>query len=415
MLKVAIITPLSLDSDTRSYKQACSVYTVGFDTTVVELFKSSIEFHEGFKIISLNNKSSTFSNGSSRVSKIQKYKNWLKKNEHKLPFGIKQLLYFVSLLLFIINYLWKYNISYIFKVPKADLYILHAYHQFLLILIKSKLSGAKYIYEAHDFYSDLNKSMDLTEFEQKWLGPFYDFYERICIRYCYKLITVTEGISDLYEKEFNIKPIVIRNVQDFRKQFSPPIGLREMLSLKNDDILLVIIGQAKKGMALDQVVKAISKLPENVYLALIGKNFESLKNLISEQGLSHKIFFPGPVGANQVIKFVASADISIISYYALSINYYFSLPNGLFQSIGANLAVLYPNLPEISKIGNKYEIGLTIDPLDSEDIYKKIMILLNNKNLLQQYKDNCKNANIALSWEEEEKVLLKLVSESFLN
>jgi hypothetical protein len=410
--KIVILTPISLDSDTRSYKQACTLANAGYQVTVVEQFKSKLDYNEGFNIISQNPNPILFSQSSNKYSINKRYKNWLKQNENKLPFGVKQIVYFFSLVIFVFQFLWAYNIKYFFKVPKADIYILHAYHHFLLVFIKSKLAKAKYIYDAHDFYIDLYKGKELTEFERVYLGSFYRMYEKWCVNYCSKYLTVSEGLCDLYEKEFNKRPQLLRNVQDYRKQYNPDVGIRNLLSLKEDDILMVVIGQAKQGMALEQIFEVMIRLPENIYLAIVGKNFEQFSQTILDKELSEKVFLTGAVGSNQVIKFVESADISILTYYAISINYYYGLPNGLFQSLGAGLAVLFPKgLPEIAKIGEKYSIGLPIDPLNVEDVYQQIMTLVANRSLINQYKENSKKAGQEISWENEEKNFLKLIKE----
>ena len=52
--KIVVLTPISLDSDTRSYKQTCTLVNAGYDVTVVEQYKSKLEYYEGFNVISQN-------------------------------------------------------------------------------------------------------------------------------------------------------------------------------------------------------------------------------------------------------------------------------------------------------------------------------------------------------------------------
>jgi hypothetical protein len=115
------------------------------------------------------------------------------------------------------------------------------------------------------------------------------------------------------------------------------------------------------------------------------------------------------VKSNEVVPFIRTADASLILYYPLSANYENCLPNGFFQSIGAELPLLYPQLTEIKKLAEKYKLGIPVDPQSAQSIREAVMQLSEGPDVVSTYKKNLRAANLALSWEREESILYDLI------
>ena len=178
----------------------------------------------------------------------------------------------------------------------------------------------------------------------------------------------------------------------------------------SDDFLIVTVGQAKKGQAIKEALEAMRKLPDNVHLAFLGKNTAQHVPLIRELGLEKRVHPIPPVMPFEVVPFIQSADASLIIYYARSPNYENCLPNGLFQSIAAELPLLYPELPEINKIAKYYDLGIPINPLDPESIRSGVIQLMSDRELNSKFRKNLRIAKEELSWEREEVILRELIA-----
>jgi glycosyltransferase involved in cell wall biosynthesis len=175
--------------------------------------------------------------------------------------------------------------------------------------------------------------------------------------------------------------------------------------------LLVTIGQAKKGMALQECFEALAALPPRVHLALVGKNYEEYLGDLQLSELKNRVHLVQPVKPFEVTPFVKSADASLILYYPRSVNYENFLPNGLFQSIAAELPILYPNLSEIKNIAESYKLGISINPRLPNSISEAVMMLMDNPDLRAMYRQNARRAMQDLNWEKEEAILRELVFE----
>lgn len=282
------------------------------------------------------------------------------------------------------------------SLPNASLYYLHSFYQFPAVFLKSRLLGAAYIYDAHDYYLDENP------------GVLNEWLETLCIKYAAAVVTVSGGVAGLLKEKFGCAPLVIRNCHDSRLEEEPARNLRQYLGLSDQDFLIVVVGQAKNGMAVEEALEALGSMPPHVHLAFVGKNTDNFSALVERFHRPHNVHLVPPVLPSQVVPFIRSADAAMILYYPRNRNYKNCLPNGFFQSISAGLPMLYPELPEISLIANNYEIGLPVDVNLPEDIKKGMMRLLDSAEKYK-YKSNLIKASQDLSWEREESVLQDLV------
>ena len=95
----------------------------------------------------------------------------------------------------------------------------------------------------------------------------------------------------------------------------------------------------------------------------------------------------------------------------MGLNYYYALPNKLFDYIQARIPVLVSDFPEMAKIVNDYGIGLTVntsDPVRLASVFKE---MLENDGKRRLWKQNLEKAAEKLCWEKEEKRLLEIYSE----
>jgi glycosyltransferase involved in cell wall biosynthesis len=92
----------------------------------------------------------------------------------------------------------------------------------------------------------------------------------------------------------------------------------------------------------------------------------------------------------------------------MGLNYYYALPNKLFDYIRAEVPVLASRLPEIEKIVDSYGIGCFIDSHDPVHIAERIHYMLSDEERRHAWKSGLRRASEALNWEQEEKVLIAL-------
>ncbi len=304
---------------------------------------------------------------------------------------------------FLVDYGRRYILRPLKRLPDASVYYLHAPYQFPAVYLKARGNRARIVYDAHDFYSDMTDPNAPKRPEVRWMVAFHRLIERACIARADMVVTVSDGIAELLKEAFDCNPIVVRNCHDARLDHQRVPALRDALGLAPDAFLLVTIGNAKDGRAIDEALDAMQTLPEHVHLALLGRSYERFAGEIAGRGLEERVHVVPPVRPSEVVPFVRSADAALVLYYALSVNIEYCLPNGFFQAIAAELPLLYPELTEIRRLSETYGVGLPIVPREAASIEAGVLALLSQSCAERQaLRERLAVASDALSWEREE-------------
>jgi glycosyltransferase involved in cell wall biosynthesis len=294
--------------------------------------------------------------------------------------------------------------------PKASLYYMHSFYQFPAIYLLCLRYRAKFIYDVHDFYSSMQDDAALSHFWSCWVVPMEFAIERICMRKAAAVVTVNQSIATLIEQRFGRSAIVLRNAHDPRLEQPVERTIKDVLGLGADDFLVVCLGQFKPGMAIEAAIAAMASVPRRCHLAFLGAGFPDFGVLLERHDVVGQVHFVPPAAPDEVVPFIRSADAGMLVYTPVSASIERSLPNGFFQPLAAGLPMIYPNLPEISRVAEAHRIGLPIDPRDSVAIATAIARLAADDGLARDMRLNVEAAKAELSWENDELRLSRLIA-----
>jgi len=423
---VVSVTPLRAEADSRAFKVAASIARFGYNSILVEAERSDLDKDRlPFRLLSMRDDTKHYSSmpkyqtnvsSSGAVNRrVLETMEIIRNSLLQFPDPLKGLLRpLVKLLIFLFRYGYYSCVLPLRSIPRASLYYLHSYSLFPALYILSKKYRAPLVYDAHDFYPGIKspEEIRLLKFEQRWTIAFCQNIESRLIKYASNVITVSGGVARLQRETFGCNATVVRNCHDFRLDQEPSTDIRSTLGLSPDKFLLVVVGNAKQGMAIQEVLDALAELPHHVHLVFLGKFYEQRLSNLCGGALGGRIHVVSPMKPYEVVPFIRTADASIIIYYPRSVNYQHCLPNGFFQSVAAELPILYPELPEIQQIAEKYMIGIPISPRVPRSISAAVNRLLNDPNLLATYRRNLREIREELSWEKEEVILRELISKA---
>ena len=406
MMTVVTVTPMALEADSRTFKQAASVARAGYHSIVVEGRSSCLQRDAlPFELISPGGDPGDAVAAATASSRPVGLRAFLK----RAPASLKWPWHAVR---YVAMYAIDFGIATFRRTPPASLYYLHAFYQFPAVYCLSRRHGVPYIYDAHDFYSRLEEPDQISWISRHLVLPFERWLERKCVKHAAAVVTVADGIADLLGETFGCESVVIRNCHDSRLDQEHSSVVRETIGIQPEDFLVVVIGRAKKGRAILELMQAVADLPDKVHVAFLGSGYEEkFADDVQRLGLAGRVHFVPPVKPFEVVPFVRGADAAAILYYARSVNYAYSLPNGFFQSIAAELPVLYPDLIEIKKVAECFDIGIGIDPRDSRSLRSGIETLYNDTGRYEELRRNLGKAHITLDWENEEKKLHELLAD----
>ncbi len=301
--------------------------------------------------------------------------------------------------------IWKSN-------PRARLYYIHSPYQYPGVYLNKLRYNSKHIYDAHDFYSNMETAGSVSTFWERWIVPFETYIEKRCVRSAAAVVTVNDGLAGLIAEKYGVKPLVLRNSHDQRLDEAVDVGIRVALGLTADHIIIACVGNWKRENGVSQAIEAMAGLDARYHLAFMGAGFPSYSAQIEALGLSGRVHFLPPVRPTQVVPFIRSANIGLILYHDGAPGVRWSLPNRFFQPVAAGLPILYPELPEIARLARQYELGLPIDTLDADSIRSGIRDLTNAPELFDACRRNALAAGTTLGWEQDEIKLATLIADT---
>lgn len=409
---IVSVTPTRLDADSRTLKQAASFARFGYRSIVVEgepselpelvatietraIAKRTPQQNAQVKRSSPENPGGQPGGRSGPLSLPGRLKN----SRFAAPVRFAGLL---------AKYIYQFCVLPLRVIPEASLYYLHGPYQFPAVYLHCKRHGARFIYDAHDFYSGITKAEEITNPVDRWMNGFYRWLEARCIQHAAAVVTVSDGIAALQREAFGCDAVVMRNVHDHRLDRAPKQDIRSMLGLSPSDFLIVTVGQAKDGLVAQGALTMLASLPSSTHLAFLGRHYEKYQGTIDALGVNDRVHLITPVKPYEVVPLIQSADVALIPYFPKSENYVNCLPNGFFQAIGAGQPLLYPRLAEIERLAEQHQLGLPVDPRSAESLRAGVLEMMDD-DVRAGYKRHVTRASAMLNWEHEEKILLELV------
>ena len=266
------------------------------------------------------------------------------------------------------------------------------------------------IFDSHEYFTEVPELVNRPSVQRIWKRM-----EQRILPQLKHVLTVSQSIADLYQKEYGINVKLLRNVPEQNDS----IFKVETLSFEafahtkraQDDKTKVIIyqGAINVNRGIEFMVKAMNHL-DDCMLYLVGKGDISneISQLIKSENLTEKVKMLGEVPFEKLHSYTIQADLGLSLEEDKGLNYRFALPNKVFNYIHANVPVLVSNLPEMANLVNQYQVGETISTHEPQQIAKKIEQILSNETQLTTYKNNCKKAALNLNWEKEKQVISTL-------
>ncbi len=226
-------------------------------------------------------------------------------------------------------------------------------HEIRLVPLALKLAkGKPIILDAHE-YSPKNFNDDLF-----WRFFIKKYYTKLCEEYIPKvdkLISVSQGIVDMYSKKFNIDSILLTNKSEYVINLKPK-------KINKNKIKLLHHGNVSSSRKLSLLIDMMRFLDNDKYeltLILIHGIYEKIayqKLRFYARGLNIK--FINPVERSRLIDFSNNFDMGICFFPPTNFNLKYALPNKFFEFVQSRLAIVVGPDIEMSKYVKKYNLGV---------------------------------------------------------
>ena len=279
----------------------------------------------------------------------------------------------------------------------------------------SKLKNKKLVYDSHEYFTEVPELINRKRTQKIWLK-----IEKIILPKIKHSYTVCQSIADIYSKKYDIDMKVVRNIpqrvpQPSELSFIVPqlselsIKTTRRVVVHKEKKIIIYQGAVNIGRGIEYVIRAMQFL-ENYVFWIIGDGdiYHDLVKLTKKLNLEKKVKFLGKIPFNELKKYTLQADLGISLEENIGLNYYYALPNKLFDYIHAEIPILASQLPEIKRIIDKYNIGTFIKNHDAKHIANKIQNIFSDTKQIKKWRNNLKTAHKELCWENEENILIKI-------
>lgn len=301
-----------------------------------------------------------------------------------------------------------YKLAYrLFHDYEKYLHLILAHKAFDLIIANDvdtlplafSLKGkGKIIFDAHEYAP--------RHFEDKliWRLFFQPFNIYLCKWYIPKvdaMLTVGQGLSNEYEKNFNIKPTIITNAARYHE-----IEPSQMIENR---IRLIHHGIANASRRLELMIDMMKLLDDRFTLDLMlitsdyasGQTKVYIETLKSTASQDPRIRILPSVASKDVVKTINQYDMGIFLLPPINFNYANTLPNKLFDFIQARLAVAVGPTPEMANIVNEHKLGVVSKAFTAESLATELSNLSTEQ--IRLFKQNAISASKILNAEENER------------
>jgi glycosyltransferase involved in cell wall biosynthesis len=240
--------------------------------------------------------------------------------------------------------------------------------------------AASLVYDSHELYVDSAATVGRPPWAVDWLRR----RERRWAAEVDALVTVSEGYADHLRPQLGIRRVVVVHNCPPR-----PAGPPDRTTLIGDAIgltagtrLVLYTGGLRPGRGVEELAMAMLEPGlEAAHLAFLGYGplAPDVERLAADPRFGGRLHLVPPVAPNDVVRWVASADVAAMAIQATNRSYELSTPNKLFEALAAGVPVAGSDFPGFRLIvadNRDGPLGELFDPTSPKSIGAAIRRIL---------------------------------------
>jgi glycosyltransferase involved in cell wall biosynthesis len=305
---------------------------------------------------------------------------------------------------------FNFRLFCVLLFTKTDVYHSNDLDTLLPNFLASRIKRKPLIYDSHEYFTGVPEIQNKKFVKWVWVTIEKTIFPKLNHIY-----TVNDSIANLYEKDYDNRPAVIRNIPNATKKIANKT--RTELNIAEDQNVLILQGAGiNVDRGAEELLEAMVNI-KNTILIIIGNGdvIDQLKSRAVKNDLRNKVIFKEKMDYSKMMEYTQVADIGLTLDKDTNINYKYSLPNKVFDYIRAGIPVISTPIIEVKNVINKYQVGAITPSCTPLAIAETINTLLDNSELRNQYKINTIEASNQLSWENEVIEIVKVYKSLQIN
>lgn len=251
--------------------------------------------------------------------------------------------------------------------PPADLVVAVGLVALPAGRVLARRDGAPLVYDAADVYVEAGNlarlprplKLLLARLERRWAGG------------ASLVTTANDAYAAILARRLGRgRPLVLLNTPRWRPAPQhPPRLFHQRLGLPPEVRVVLYHGGFSPERGIEVLLDAVPRLEATVLVLLGYGALEGwLREEITRRGLASRVFVLPAVPPEELLAWVASADVAALPIQPTTLNHRYTLPNKLFEAMAAGTPVVAADLPGMAPIVRGEGIGVTCDPTDPQAV-----------------------------------------------
>ena len=257
--------------------------------------------------------------------------------------------------------------------------VIHAHDLYTLgaAAVAAERLGVPFIYDAHE----------LERHGSDIRSPLWRFLvaleEGSYISGTRAVVTVSPAIAEHLEQLYRIpRPLVVLNAPKVGSERAAGRDVRADIGLGPQTPLLLYVGKVTIGRGMEELAESLAYAP-GFHLATVGPQVpevvESMRCIARRHDMESRLAIMDPVAPEDVVSYVATADVGIIVAPNACLSYAYSLPNKLFETSLAGLPLVVSDLVEMRRFVVSNGIGRVLPSDAPRDIARTVMAVYHDR------------------------------------
>lgn len=254
------------------------------------------------------------------------------------------------------------------------------------------------VFDAHEYAP--------CEFEDRWIWRVVHQgrLQRLCRRLLPRvgaMSTVSQGIADVYHREFGARASVVTNATAYQALEPSPV--------LDGRVRMIHHGVASPSRHPEEMIRLMQLLDErfSLDLMLIAHDPQYLAALKRLAAGNPRIRFRDPVPMPAIPAAINDYDVGLFLLPPVSVNNRHALPNKFFEFVQARLAVAIGPSPEMQRLVHEHGVGLVAEDFSAETMARALLAL--DATRLREFKEHSHRAAKELCAERNLEILRTLM------
>lgn len=220
--------------------------------------------------------------------------------------------------------------------------------------IASQLRRVPFVVDLRDAWPDLLSESQVLKL--RWLEPLISKFISFVVNRSDMLITVTHGLAEKMQRNGAKNVATISNGVETERA-SLPITPRA----HDDEFHILYLGNIGRSQGLETVIRAMTQVPDNVHLRVVGQGTEKNKLVEMAETLGINAEFLDPVYGREVLENYSWADTCLVSLRSDWPSFKYTVPSKLYELLYLNQHVTGLVQGEAAGIIRASEAGTVVE------------------------------------------------------